>query len=183
MKQRGMTLFELVIVMVILAMLTSLLFPVFVKAKKAALVTKSASNLHQIHIALSIYRTDYDGDGVLGTASSMGLPSLETLWFSALPQLQLPDEIFLSPCGQHPDGPSGVINYGYYPSDDPLDPWAVDAVELGENIILLDDFNCNDASLNLHNRFRTKFALGVTLSGSIRRKSSKAGASNAFWHD
>ncbi|MFI5384591.1 MAG: hypothetical protein ACHQ50_00565 [Fimbriimonadales bacterium] len=36
------------------------------------------SNLHQEYVALSIYRSDYDGDGVYGTPAQMALPSLRT---------------------------------------------------------------------------------------------------------
>ena len=55
------TLVELLVVIAIIALLAGLLFPVFARAKGAALSTVCVSNLHQAGLAFSMYSQDYDG--------------------------------------------------------------------------------------------------------------------------
>lgn len=59
-KPRAFTLIELLVVIAIIAILASILFPVFAKAKQAAKITSSLSGLKQVAIGLHIYSTDYD---------------------------------------------------------------------------------------------------------------------------
>jgi type II secretory pathway pseudopilin PulG len=54
----GITLVELLVVMAILVVLAGLLFPVFRQAKSAAGDTACLSNLHQIHVAIELYKND-----------------------------------------------------------------------------------------------------------------------------
>jgi len=60
-RQLGFTLVELLTVIAIIAILASLLFPVFAKAKAAAKQTQCVSNLRQIGGAITMYQSDYDG--------------------------------------------------------------------------------------------------------------------------
>jgi prepilin-type N-terminal cleavage/methylation domain-containing protein/prepilin-type processing-associated H-X9-DG protein len=57
---RGFTIVELLVVVAILAILASILFPVFALARTAAKKTASLSNLRQIGLAWSMYNADYD---------------------------------------------------------------------------------------------------------------------------
>ena len=59
-KSQGFTLIELLVVIAIIAILAAILFPVFAQARESARQTACASNLRQIGIAFSLYRTDYD---------------------------------------------------------------------------------------------------------------------------
>jgi prepilin-type N-terminal cleavage/methylation domain-containing protein/prepilin-type processing-associated H-X9-DG protein len=58
--KRAFTLIELLVVIAIIAILASILFPVFAQAKLAAKKTGDLSNLKQIGLALMLYAGDYD---------------------------------------------------------------------------------------------------------------------------
>ncbi|MGQ9807537.1 MAG: prepilin-type N-terminal cleavage/methylation domain-containing protein [Armatimonadota bacterium] len=60
MKQRGFTLIELLVVIAIIAILAAILFPVFARARQAALASGCQSNLKQIGTAVNMYTQDYE---------------------------------------------------------------------------------------------------------------------------
>ncbi len=61
MRRRGFTLLELCFVIMIIAILAAILFPVFARAREAARRASCASNLSQIGAALNLYAQTYDG--------------------------------------------------------------------------------------------------------------------------
>lgn len=61
MTRRAFSLVELSVVLVILAVLGSILFPVFSQARETAKKAQCASNLSQLGIGLQLYARDYDG--------------------------------------------------------------------------------------------------------------------------
>lgn len=61
MKRKGFTLIELLVVIAIIAVLVSILFPVFSKAKGSARRAACQSNLRQINMAIMMYQHDWDG--------------------------------------------------------------------------------------------------------------------------
>jgi type II secretory pathway pseudopilin PulG len=77
-RDSAFTLIEAVLVMAILVALAAITFPVFARAREGARRTTCKSNLHQIGIAIQLYRDDYDGidpeKGVPLSHSQMGLP-------------------------------------------------------------------------------------------------------------
>jgi prepilin-type N-terminal cleavage/methylation domain-containing protein/prepilin-type processing-associated H-X9-DG protein len=59
-KQRGFTLIELLVVIAIIAILASILFPVFARARENARRSACQSNLKQIGLGIMQYTQDYD---------------------------------------------------------------------------------------------------------------------------
>ena len=57
--RRAFTLIELLVVISIIALLIALLLPALTSARKAALLAKCQSNLHQIGIAVAAYQVDF----------------------------------------------------------------------------------------------------------------------------
>jgi prepilin-type N-terminal cleavage/methylation domain-containing protein len=76
--EHGFTIAEFLIVLVIIAVLGGILFTSFAPARGRSRQSVCASNLRQLHAALTIYRNDYDGDdpvvGMRPTCDRLGLP-------------------------------------------------------------------------------------------------------------
>lgn len=75
---RGFTLIELLVVIAIIAILASILFPVFARAREKARETTCKSNLRQLGLAIQMYAGDWDGCLPIANAqpSVDGLPGL-----------------------------------------------------------------------------------------------------------
>lgn len=81
MRRRAFTLIEITLVVAILCALLGLVLAASGPAREAARERRCVSNLHQIGLAIALYRTDYDGtDPTHGGRlrhAAMGLPSGE----------------------------------------------------------------------------------------------------------
>ena len=61
MKRGGFTFIELAVVLIVIAILASILFPVFVRAREKARTVVCMNNLSQLGMALHLYAQDYGG--------------------------------------------------------------------------------------------------------------------------
>lgn len=60
-RSNGFTLIELLVVIAIIAVLAGLLFPVYVRARLSAKITRVHSDLRQVGIAIQMYHDDWGG--------------------------------------------------------------------------------------------------------------------------
>ena len=72
---RAFTLIELLVVIAVIAVLASILFPVFARARENARRTSCLSNLKQVGLAFQMYAQDYDENFPLTTVTDAGLTS------------------------------------------------------------------------------------------------------------
>lgn len=107
-KSKGFTLIELLVVIAIIAILASILFPVFAHAKMAAKKTSSISNMRQVGTAFTLYLSEYDD--VTPTLyyydpANLTLPTTQGFYY--WPVLLLPytksENIFLCPADRDDD--------------------------------------------------------------------------------
>jgi len=107
--RRGFTLIELLVVIAIIAILASILFPVFARARENARRTSCMSNLKQINLGLLQYTQDYDEKYPLYVFGPNG--DL-TGWAETLQPYLKSKQIFQCPSD------SGSSNSSYRPSED-----------------------------------------------------------------
>jgi prepilin-type N-terminal cleavage/methylation domain-containing protein/prepilin-type processing-associated H-X9-DG protein len=74
----GFTLIELLVVIAVIAILASILFPVFAQAREKARQASCLSNVHQIVEALMMYAQDHDEMLPLGSYLLPGMPTAVT---------------------------------------------------------------------------------------------------------
>ncbi len=70
MKRRAFTLAELMVVIGIVSLLATISYPVLTRAVEAAKITRSKSNIKQLHLAIMMYCDSQDGEG----PNMLGLP-------------------------------------------------------------------------------------------------------------
>lgn len=165
-RSKAFTVIELLTCISIIIIVAAILQPVFVRAREAAKIAKSESNLKQIATEVVLYQTEYDGVGKYCDAFCMGLPpsppygKLKSL-FTLLP-----------PNSPHPMTPiAGKLYYGLY-NDPNVDGQSLTWKSYAEtfqdrSIIYCDPFN-NPKNLPLDNgSFIIRRLIGVSLGGSI----------------
>ena len=81
MRQRGFTLLELLIVLVVVTMLAALLVPVFSQARARARRNICVNNLRELARAVAMYAKDYDG-----CAPGVGYPFADQEWAGSWPR-------------------------------------------------------------------------------------------------
>ena len=105
--RHGFTLVELLVVVAIIAILASILFPVFSRARESARRATCQSNLKQIGLGIMQYAQDYDGSmppSQLGNSSTGPLVSWPSTMFAYLKSAQ----VFVCPDGE--DTPTPMSN-------------------------------------------------------------------------
>jgi prepilin-type N-terminal cleavage/methylation domain-containing protein/prepilin-type processing-associated H-X9-DG protein len=112
----GFTLIELLVVIAIIAILASILFPVFARARENARRSSCQSNLKQIGIGFAQYTQDYDERMPMGYSSGVASPrNFETdyyLWGDAVQPYIKSVQVFVCPSNSTSNTPvpSSVSN-------------------------------------------------------------------------
>ncbi len=112
--KKGFTLIELLVVIAIIAILASILFPVFGRARENARRSSCQSNLKQIGLGLLQYVQDYDERYPLSVTAPGGTVDLSTGWAVAVQPYMKSTQIFQ--CPSETNSPTnvtpGVTGYG-----------------------------------------------------------------------
>ena len=109
MHRKGFTLIELLVVIAIIAILASILFPVFAKAREKARQTSCLANEKQICLAILMYSQDYDemmpaaGDAV----ANAQWPGMNALVYPYIKNVQ----IFMCPSAKRDQGQPNPCSY------------------------------------------------------------------------
>jgi len=105
--KRGFTLIELLVVIAIIAILASILFPVFAKAREKARQTQCTSNLRQLSMATGMFLQDnnsrYPGNSGTDAAN----------WTTAINSYVSAPKMFYCPSDSAFDGDGAPVSYGY----------------------------------------------------------------------
>ena len=176
MRQRAFTLIELLCVIVILAVLASLLFPVLGSALASSKRAASGQSLKQLYLALQLYRADNGETVEYGEATAMGLPNEAAIYFFSGTTAVTPNvNLWHSVCGTHASlaGQNTHTDLLYFPSDDSEGgPWSKYSTQYQGSGFLLIDTNCNSSDVNLYAGLERKWYVIATLNGSVRVKQS-----------
>lgn len=192
-RKSAFTLIEVIVVMAILALLASILFPVFLKAKSQAKIPVCYQNLRSLHILLSLYREEHGGSDAPGKTVEMGLPDgfddmkPDTFGVHA--------HLYCASSQSHPDGATeraGFVRmWPFYSPIANIDPavledmqrdWVryVESVE-GNPVVYVDPNHQDSWPVS---RISLQKAFGITLNGSLIKKTSRGSPSEIhFWMD
>src|SRR6266446_5420359 len=112
---RAFTLIELIVVLAIIAILMSLVYPMYTSISERAKATKDMSNLRQIGMATQTYLND--NDGVLFSPATTWMSQLEPKYFSVWRGFESPfDKRPSSEAGGATTPISYGVNANVYPS-------------------------------------------------------------------
>src|SRR5438874_2133351 len=124
-SHRGYTLIELVLAMGIIVLTAGLVFAVMAPAQDKAREATCISNLHQIGLAVSMYRSDYEGvDPEIGrgvTYFQAGLPGIKQL--KSMFHTYIKDQKVLKCPSYHDHFPINTLltTYAWSPGPDELE--------------------------------------------------------------
>ncbi|NOG93973.1 MAG: hypothetical protein HND42_12120 [Armatimonadetes bacterium] len=177
------------------------------RTRRQAQITSAASNLRNYHLALELYRSNWDAKEVYLSYMSyhdLGLPPYEGYldrFFASLGPELANLERWMSPCGADQtifDTALPILNirgmvsvsYGFY------SPWVMSEgsgnladyefyiPEYRENIVVYADPYCNPPNTLMSNPLTSKRALAITLSGQLVNQIKKGNAANLrFYSD
>ncbi len=178
----GITLIEVIVCVTIIMIVAAITYPVVVNAKDGALKTKSISNMRQVYLALEIYAQEHNGTPT-GTMESMGLPP----WPSTQYLGEGVKELY------PPRRPS--VNwtfYAYNPMPTEIDRrepnWAQYTAEVGSSAVLICDpfFNpprTDEYDMYWEDPYVRKFVMGITVSGTLVKKTRTGHMDLRWWMD
>lgn len=176
----GFTLIEVVCVIVILGALMAILMPVFSQARERALISRSTSNMSQLHQASLLYATDYGHDPRLIVEVASNMVDVKRVY-------NLPNDLF------HTQGRPTLANdprsdvYCYTPvhadgRELEFVQWQEHVTKSGQNPVLLIDstFDTDDDGTSRY--FRTHRAFAVFYDGhAATRMAHGEPTSLSYW--
>lgn len=183
----GITFTETLVAISILIALGAIATPVYLSTRAESSKAHCMSNLHQIGLAVHLYRTEYGGDGNYGNPDAMGLPRMFPGGFKELVKSTTAE---VWKCNEQLPFPGGRLpQTSYiriYPDDPEKEPWnqfAQQARAYGDAIVLFVDANHNSAHV-VHGPLYPKLGLGLRLDGAVRKR-KRAGAifAQEWWQD
>ena len=127
-SQIGFTLIELLVVIAIIAVLASILFPVFASARRAGYKAKCASNLRQLALANQMYAEDYDGRFVPAASDIFASGGGQWRWHGWRPSSDVPFQPEKGPLWQYLGCSGGIKEC---PAMDASDSYSPNAFEAG----------------------------------------------------
>lgn len=178
MRTRGLTLAQALVVLGILALLSSLTYP-FVrtqieKSKQRACI----SNLRQIHAALMLYREAQGSTVPYGPTAAMGLPpslfTLHTVGYIDLLKVRC-----TAPIGNYARG-AWTTMFPVDGSDGIMPPWPNYVEQYKEDAILVADLN-HDRAQHASADFQTHLGIGLYLGGHVRTVQRVGDVSERTW--
>ncbi len=188
-KNLGLSLIEIVVVVAIVLVLVAISYPVFMRAKEKTGEVVTKSNLHQLWIAMDVYRTEHDGQGYYGHHALMGLPNVFDAYVSGWGFNISNEDLLRSGCLRHQDhggepNERGWLRYTVYDNEETRYPlFEQFAQNQQENLIVFQDMNCGNEDVSLHDDAVQKTMIGVNLSGSILRKRKSGDPFTLAWWD
>ena len=166
--RRGFSLLELLVVISVILVLAAVLYPVFGSAKEAAKQTKCISNLHQLALAVQMYRTQSGAESEAGDVYAMGLPPQPI-------HASLPISRQLGQCA----GPNRMpllapTGFPYWYTVPPPGQMTADGLtwgdyvsKVGDQAILFMDTNHNPAGTSIDATSVTKRVIAACLDGHV----------------
>lgn len=82
MKRQGLTLLETMVVILIMLVIASFVYPVMVGAKRSAREARSKLSMKQAYTVPMVYAVDWGGGSDYGDAPSMGFPTDARTFYS-----------------------------------------------------------------------------------------------------
>lgn len=176
--RKAFTLVEVMVVLVIIGIIVAIATPPMVKAKEKAQITSSLMRLRQLHIAVELYRGEYD---LHDDFNVRHFPPFNYVYDT---YLGFDEDFFRSPCGYKEGIEANLkrISYQYYPYpfDLPNDPSTRYYQKYGPNAMLFRDPHCNQPE-DWHATMLPKRGLGVTVGGQLLNFVKRGDPSRNEW--
>lgn len=171
MKRSAFTFLEVLSIVVILGVVSTVLMPVLANAQLGSKSRAAKENLRAIWRGMKIYQSNYDEKVEFGDPKDMGLPSSPQSFGKFIDEYTgdyhhswYTKQKYL-PCGVKVTS-DDFEGLGYSPMY--IDDWAKYAPRLGLDTVVMYDKNCNRPGTRVMCQFCSKRSIGVTLSGLIR---------------